>query len=573
MVLFIFNIPPLSLQRNKSLPLCRRTNRILKMDARFIGLIESSIRENWERDALSDHGGRTYTYSEMAGEIASLHAYLDRLGIRKGDKVALIGRNSSRWAISFFGILTYGGVVVPILHDFKPDSIHHIVNHSGSRLLFVAGHIWEKLSVEEMPLVESFVSLEGAVWSALHSRVEVTPLPDPAALEPLTPDAISYHVEQPDELAVLNYTSGTTGFSKGVMIPYRSLWSNTEFAASCLPFVHAGDNLVSMLPMAHMYGLAFEILNGINKGCHIHFLPRIPNPKSVIECLQRCRPTLIIAVPLIIEKIIRKNVFPLLQKPPMSILYRLPFISRLIKRSILSKLNAAFGDAFVELVIGGASINKEIETFLRQIGFRYTVGYGMTECGPLIAYEQWDTFKQGSVGRIVARMEARIDSVDPVHEAGEILVRGMNTMLGYYKNPVATAEVMLEDGWLRTGDLGVIDADGFLYIRGRSKTMILGSNGQNIYPEEIESLLNEYPYVLESLVVMRNKRMIALIVPDVEAMRRDNIADDELRSVMRESLLRLNMQLPVYSQVQSFELRDDVFEKTPKLSIKRYLYH
>jgi len=547
-------------------------------DNRFLKLIEQSIRTHWELPALTDHQGDTFYYKDVAKEIARLHLYLEIAGIGKGDKVALIGRNSSRWAITFFGVLSYGAVVVPILHDFKADNVHHIVNHSESKLLLAASQNRQYLNVEEMPGVKLFLGLnEWTVWhtndeSLLQISEQVEKLFQQRYPGDFKQDYIRFHKEEPEELAVLNYTSGTTGFSKGVMIPYRSLWSNTQYAADQLPFVHSGDNFVSMLPMAHMYGLAFEILNGIHKGCHIHFLPRIPNPKSVVESFAAFRPTLIIAVPLILEKIVKNNIFPVLRKPPVNILYKLPGVKQLIKKKILSQLNAAFGNNFEELVIGGAAINKEIEAFLRSLGFRYTVGYGMTECGPLISYEQWDTYKAESVGRVVDRMEVVIDSSDPANEVGEIIVRGMNNMLGYYKNPAATAEIMLPDGWMRTGDLGTIDKDGFLFIRGRCKTMILSSNGQNIYPEEIECVLNDMPYVIESLLVTRKEKIVALIYPDWELAKKNELSDEAVQALMDEHLNVLNQRIPAYAKVTGAELQREAFEKTPKLSIKRYLY-
>ncbi|MDR1676284.1 MAG: AMP-binding protein [Tannerella sp.] len=548
------------------------------MDNRFLRLIELSIKAHWELPALTDYKANTFYYKDVAREIAKMHLLFEQAGIRKGDRIALVGRNSSRWVINFFSILTYGAVAVPILHDFKAENIHHIVNHSEARVLIAAVQSREHLSEQAMPGVQLFLTVEDG--KPFHSRIadfeyvyaQLDALFAKKYPEAFAPEQVSYHVEQPDELAILNYTSGTTGFSKGVMLPYRSLWSNTQYAYDCLPFVRSGDRFVSMLPMAHMYGLAFEILNGINKGCHIHFLPRIPNPKSVIESLQRNRPTLIIAVPLIIEKIVRNNVFPVLRKPLIRTLYRLPGFKQIINRKIRRQLDDAFGGNCFELVIGGAAINREIETFLRSIRFRYTVGYGLTECGPLVAYEQWDTFKQGSVGRIVDRMEVKIDSVDPENVAGEIVVRGMNNMLGYYKNPEATAEIMQGGGWMRTGDLGTLDRDGFLYIRGRSKTMILGSNGQNIYPEEIESLLNELPYVFESLVIRRKDHLHALVFPEWEKAKDGGLSDDDLTGLMREDLKQLNQRLPVYSKIADFELRREGFEKTPKQSIKRFLY-
>lgn len=548
------------------------------MENRFLGLIEKSIRAHWEQPALTDHNGSTFHYKDIAKEIAKLHILFKHAGIQKGDKVALIGRNSSRWAISFFGILTYGAVANPILHDFNPESVHHIVNHSETKALLAATHNWEKLSKKEMPEVKLFMSLENwDIFSSYEDPVkevykDIDALFDKHYPTGFTQQDILFHQENPEELALLNYTSGTTGFSKGVMIPYRSLWSNTKYAEDRMPFIYSGDNIVSMLPMAHMYGLAFEILNGINRGCHIHFLPRIPNPKSIVDSFEKIRPTLIIAVPLIIEKIVRNNIFPVLEKPSIKILYKLPIFKQIIKKKILKQLNKVLGNNFFELVIGGAAINNEVESFLKSIGFRYTVGYGMTECGPLVAYEDWDTFKQGSVGRIVDRMEVKIDSADPENEAGEIMVRGMNNMLGYYKNPHTTAEVLLPDGWMRTGDLGTLDRDGFLFIRGRSKTMFLSSNGQNIYPEEIESILNSLPYVAESLVVSQEGKLVALIHPGYELAAKDNISEKMIETIMQKNLEQLNHKIPNYSKVSTVRIIKESFEKTPKQSIKRFLY-
>jgi long-chain acyl-CoA synthetase len=547
------------------------------MEDRFLKLIETSIRLHWERPALSDFRGKTFLYKDVAREVEVLRILFERAGVVRGDRVALTGRNSSRWATVFFGILAHGCVAVPILHDFKAENVHHIVRHSGARVLFAADSSWGQLDREAMPEVRLCVSIDRG--AALYSAPEVTEgvcegleecflerFPD------FGPAQVRYHEEEPDELAILNYTSGTTGFSKGVMIPYRSLWSNTVFAADRLPFLHAGDALVAILPMAHMYGLAFEIMNGINRGCHIHFLTRIPNPRSIIEVFGQVRPALIISVPLIIEKVIVNNVFPLLRRPLVRVLYGMPLVRQVLLRVVRQRLNGVFGGRFFEVIIGGAAINREVEAFLRETGFRYTVGYGMTECGPLVAYEQWDTFRQGSVGRVVDRMEVRIESDDPENSAGEILVRGMNNMLGYYRNAEATAEVMGEDGWMRTGDLGTLDRDGFLYIRGRSKTMILTSNGQNVYPEEIESVLDGLPYVLESLVVSREGKIVALVVPDGEKVTAEGLTDEGLQRVMNDNLQRLNVLVPRYCQVASVCLRKERFERTPKQSIRRYLY-
>ncbi len=548
------------------------------MENRFLELIESSIKEHWDLPAFSDYNGHTYHYKDVARRIAKFHILLEHAGVKKGDKIALVGRNSSNWAISFFGILSYGAVAVPILHEFKPDNIHHIVNHSEAKVVLAGSNNWENMNEEMMPEVCLFMMLDD--FSVIKSRSKEVRAVRERINEyfgkkyprEFTASDVHYHTEEPDELAVLNYTSGTTSFSKGVMIPYRSLWSNTKFAADNLPFIHPGDNIVCMLPMAHMYGLAFEILNSVNIGCHVHFLTRIPSPKIIAEAFARVKPTLILAVPLIIEKIIKNKVFPKLEKPLIKLLLKVPYIDQKVRDVIATKLNESFGGKFGEVVIGGAAINKDVEEFLRSIKFRYTVGYGMTECGPLIAYEQWDTFKQGSVGRVVDRMEVRIDSTDPANEVGEILVRGMNVMLGYYKNPEATQAVMMEDGWMRTGDLGTIDGDGFLYIRGRSKTMILGPNGQNIYPEEIEDRLNNMLYVAESLVISQGGKIVALIYPDWEQVDKAGIQHTEIEQLMQQNIDQLNAEMPAYSKVSHFKLYQEEFEKTPKRSIKRYLY-
>lgn len=548
------------------------------MENRFLGLIENSIKEHWDLPAFSDYNGHTFHYKDVARRIEKFHIILERAGIKKGDKVAIVGRNSSNWAICFFGTLAYGAVAVPILHEFKPDNIHHIINHSEAKAVLAASSNWENMNEKKMPDVKLFMLLDN--FSIIHSKnKEVVSVRErinehfgrkfPRSF---TSKDVRYHVETPDELAVLNYTSGTTSFSKGVMIPYRSLWSNTQFAYDNLPYIHPGDNIVCMLPMAHMYGLAFEILNSVNKGCHVHFLTRTPSPKIIAEAFTTIRPALILAVPLIIEKIIKSKVFPQLDKPLIKLLLKLPVVDQKILKMIASKLNTSFGGKFGEVVIGGAALNKEVEAFLKAIRFRYTVGYGMTECGPLISYAPWNEFKQGSVGRVVDRMEARIDSSDPQHEVGEIWVRGMNVMLGYYKNPEATKAVMMPDGWMRTGDLGTIDADGFLYIRGRSKSMILGPSGQNIYPEEIEDRLNNMLYVAESLVISQGGKLVALICPDWEQADKAGVQHEDIEKIMQDNIKQLNEEMPSYSQISCFKLYQEEFEKTPKRSIKRFLY-
>ncbi len=548
------------------------------MENRFLGLIETSIKNHWDLPAFSDYEGHTYHYKDVARRIEKFHIILEHAGIKKGDKVALVGRNSSNWAICFFGILAYGAVAVPILHDFKPDNIHHIVNHSESKAVLAANSNWENMNDAKMPDVKLFMMLDN--FSVIKSKNKETFSVRERINEyfgkkyprSFTSADVKYHVEKPEELAVLNYTSGTTSFSKGVMVPYRSLWSNTQYAYDNIPFIHAGDNFVCMLPMAHMYGLAFEILNGINKGCHIHFLTRTPSPRIIAESFMNIKPTLILAVPLIIEKIIKSKVFPELEKPLTRFLLKVPFIEKKLLEIVAAKLTASFGGNFKQIVIGGAGLNKDVENFLRSINFPYTVGYGMTECGPLIAYEQWDTYKAGSCGRVVDRMEAKIDSEDPVNAVGEILVRGTNVMLGYYKNPEATKSSFTKDGWLRTGDLGTIDEDGFIYIKGRSKTMILGPSGQNIYPEEIEQQLNNMAYVAESLIVSQNGKLVALIYPDWEQVDKQGIDHNKIEILMQENIKDLNELLPGYSKISGIKMYQEEFEKTPKRSIKRYLY-
>ncbi len=547
------------------------------MDNRFLALIENSIKTYKDLPAFSDYNGKTYTFTDVAIEIEKFQIILEHAGIQKGDKVGLVGRNSSHWAICFFGTLAYGAVTVPILHDFTPENIHHIVNHSEAKVLLVAGSNWEHLDKAQMPGVDLFMLLDDfSVISAVKPNIAEVCANIDSYFRQKFPDSFSvenikYHIEEPEELAVLNYTSGTTSNSKGVMIPYRSLWSNTQFAYDRLPFINPGDHIVCMLPIAHMYGLAFDILNSVNKGCHVHFLSRTPSPKIVGEAFATIRPALILAVPLIIEKIIRTRVFPELQKPVIHLLWNTPLLNKVIKKRIAGKLNQAFGGNLNELVIGGAAINKDVENFLHEIKFKYTIGYGMTECAPLITYEQWDTFKPGSVGRIVDRMEMKIDSPNK-KGIGEIVVKGANLMLGYYKNEEATASVLQADGWMRTGDLGIIDEDGFLYIRGRNKTMILSSNGQNIYPEEVEDKLNNMPYVAESLVVSSQGKLLALIYPDWEAIDKNHIDHKNVDSLMQENVNQLNKQIPVYSKVSGFNIQQHEFEKTPKRSIKRYLY-
>ena len=445
-------------------------------EQQFLGLIEKSVRAHWELEALTDYKGLTYSYKDFARHIEEFHIILKSAGINKGDKVAIVGRNSSRWAITFFGTLTYGAVAVPILHDFTPDIIHNIINHSEAKALMISAANYASLDTGLIPNVELIMQLDD--FTLLKANDEVHRTYD--NLEKLfaekfpsfSPEDVSYHIEDNEDLAVLNYTSGTTSLSKGVMIPFRSLWSNTKFAEDNLEFINPGDNILCMLPMAHMYGLAFEVLNSINKGCHIFFLTKLPSPAIIQQALKDIKPRLILAVPLIIEKMVKGNIFPIIEKPHMKLLLSLPIVKDIIRKKICERINTFFGGEFEEIVIGGAAINKDVENFLREIKFRYTVGYGMTECGPLISYSQWDVFKPGSVGKIVDRMQAKIANPNPNTKVGEILVKGMNTMLGYYKNEEATKAVMLDNGWMRTGDLGLLDKDNVLYIKGRCKTIL-----------------------------------------------------------------------------------------------------
>ena len=547
------------------------------MDKSFLRLIENSIKNNWDLDALTDYKGATLQYKDVARKIEKIHIMFEAVGIKKGDKIALCGRNSSHWGVTFFATLTYGAVIVPILHEFKADNIHSIVNHSGARFLFVGDRVWENLNEEMMPNLEGIILVND--FSTLISRSEKLTYAREHLNEEFgkkypknfRPEHVHYHQDEPDELAVLSYTSGTTSQSKGVMLPYRSLWSNVQFAIDNLP-IKPGDKLVSILPMAHCFGLAFEFLYEFSVGCHIYFLTRVPSPKIIFQAFSEIKPNLVITVPLVVEKIIKKEVMPKLESSLAKLLLHMPIINDKVYGAIREKMEAAFGGNFHSVIIGGAALNKDIEHFLKRINFRYMVGYGMTECGPLISYEQWDRFKEGSGGKPIERMEVRIDSHDPEHESGEIQVRGDNVMLGYYKNEEATRAAFTDDGWLHTGDLALMDKAGNITIRGRSKNMLLTANGQNIFPEEIESELNNLPYVSESIIVQRNGKLAALIYPDFDLAYRDGLSDDAINKQMEQNRIDLNTRIPAYCQVNSVTVYHEEFEKTPKKSIKRYLY-
>ena len=543
-------------------------------------IIEKSIISHWNQDALTDYKGATLQYNDVARKIEKLHILFENSGVKRGDKIALCGRNSSHWAVAFLATLTYGAVAVPILHEFLPEQIHHIVNHSESKLLFVGDMVAPTIDATKMPDLEGIIHIPD--YSLLLSRTDkltyarehLNALFGTKYPKYFRPEHVRYYREESgDELAMINYTSGTTGFSKGVMIPYRAVWSNYDFAEGVLgKMVKNGDRIISILPMAHMYGMAFEFMFEFLHGCHIYYLTRVPSPAIIAQAFSDIRPSIIIAVPLVIEKIIRKKVLPRIQSGPISLLLKTPIISKKIEERICQQVVEAFGGRFYEIIIGGAAFNQEIEQFLHRIGFPYTVGYGATECAPIITYSDYQTFAPGSCGRAVVHMEVKIDSPDPEHVAGEILARGMNVMLGYYKNPEATAEVLDAEGWYHTGDLGTMDSQGNLYIRGRSKNMLLGSNGQNIYPEEIEDKLNSQPYVVESVVVQRGEKLVGLVFPDLDELKAQGLSMYDLDQLMKQNLQELNQQIPTYAKVSALEMRESEFEKTPKKSIKRYLY-
>lgn len=544
----------------------------------FIALIEKSIKKNWDANSLTDYKGVTYQYKDVARKIEKLHIILEESGVKPGDKIAICGRNMSHWGVTFLATVTYGAVIVPILHEFKPDQVHNIVNHSEAKLLFVGDVVWEGLDESAMPnlegviLVNDFSLLVSRTEKLTYAREHLNELFGKKFPKNFRKEHINYYKDSPDELLVLNYTSGTTSFSKGVMIPARALWSNMMFAFSALT-MKSGDRLVSMLPMAHMYGLAFEFLYQFCAGVQVFFLTRMPSPKIILQAFAEVKPSLVIAVPLIIEKIIKKNVLPKLETPTMKFLMHVPLVSDKIREKVREQLMNAFGGEFYEIVVGGAAFNQEIEAFMRSIDFPYTVGYGMTECAPLICYEDWKKFKAGSCGKAVANMEVKVLSADPANIPGEIICRGDNVMLGYYKNEEATKEVLDADGWMHTGDLGVIDENGYVTIKGRSKNMLLGPSGQNIYPEEIEDKLNNMPYVNESIVIQAlDGKLAALIYPDFELAFANGMSEKQVEEQMEANRVAVNAQIAAYEQIARVKIYHEEFEKTPKKSIKRFLY-
>lgn len=543
-------------------------------------LIEKSIVSNWEKDALTDFKGATLQYHDVARKIEKLHIIFESSGVQKGDKIALCGRNSSSWAVAFLATLTYGAVAVPILHEFTADQIHNIVNHSEAKLLFVGDYVATVIDQTKMPQLEGIIYLPdyslviSRTDKLTYAREHLNELFGKKFPKYFRKEHVNYYKEQsPDELALINYTSGTTGFSKGVMVPYRALWSNYDFAMTVLgKIIKKGDNVISILPMAHMYGMAFEFMFEFIFGCHVFYLTRVPSPAIIAAAFAEVKPAIIIAVPLVIEKIIRKKVFPKIQNNRMRLLLNMPVVNKKVNQKICDQVVKAFGGNFYEIIVGGAAFNQEVEQFLKRIGFPYTVGYGATECAPIICYADYHDFAPGSCGKPVVHMEVKIDSPDPENVPGEILARGLNVMLGYYKNEEATAQTLDSEGWYHTGDLGTMDADGNVYIKGRSKNMLLGANGQNIYPEEIEDRLNSMAMVNECVVVQRGEKLVGLVYPDFDEAATMRLNDSDLEGIMEQNRQELNSTQPAYCKLAAIEIVKEEFEKTPKKSIKRYLY-
>ncbi len=550
----------------------------METQSSLIAYIAQAIRNNWEELALTDFQGVSFQYRDVARKIEKLHLLFENAGLKKGDRIALCGRNSAQWAIAALASITYGAVTVPILHEFKPENIHHLVCHSEAKLLFTDNAIFENLDPDSMPDLIGVLQISD--YSLMLTRSEtltrarnnLNKFFGAKYPERFTAEDVKY-AEQPEgDLAIINYTSGSTGFSKGVMLSYRNLWSNIEYYITKLTALSKGDSVVCMLPLAHMYGLMVELMDSFVRGCHVYFLTRTPSPKIIMDAFAAVKPKLIVTVPLIIEKIIKTRVFPLLDKPMMKLLLHMPFIDDHLLGKIKDRLTQTFGGNLHEMIIGGAGLNADVETFLRRIKFPFTVGYGMTECAPLVAYADWDVQRPGSCGQIVDRMTARIASPDPANVPGVLWLKGDNVMMGYYKNPDETALVFDKDGWMNTGDICTIDADCFLYIRGRDKNMILGPSGQNIYPEEIEQKLNNMPYVSESLIIEEDNKLVALIYPDLENATRLGMSEADIEKQMQQNVEHLNTELPAYSRISRYRIHQEEFEKTPKRSIKRFLY-
>lgn len=546
----------------------------------FNSLIEQSIISHWDSDALTDYKGITLQYKDVARKIEKLHILFENSGVEHGDKIAICGRNCASWAVVFLATLTYGAVAVPVLHEFTADQIHNIVNHSEAKLLFVGDVVATVIDPTKMPSLEGIVYIPdyslvvSRTDKLTYAREHLNELFGKKYPKAFRQQHISYYKEKdPSELALINYTSGTTGFSKGVMLPYRALWSNIDFAKGVLgKTIKKGDSTISILPMAHMYGMSFEFLFEFLHGCHVFYLTRVPSPAIIAQAFKDVKPAIVIAVPLVIEKIIRKKVFPQIQNTKVKLLMKMPGVGKKVKKRICEQVYQAFGGNLYEVIIGGAALNQEIESFLKDIDFPFTVGYGATECAPIITYSDWHDFVPMSCGREVVHMEVKIDSENPETVPGEILARGLNVMLGYYKNDEATAQTIDKDGWYHTGDLGLMDKGGNVFIKGRSKNMLLGPNGQNIYPEEIEDKLNSMTFAMESVVVQRDGKLVGLVHPDFDEVQAMGLSRDDLQSLMEENRVQVNANLPVYCKIAAIEIHDEEFEKTPKKSIKRYLY-
>lgn len=541
-------------------------------------LYQEAFRKNWDRPAISNYHGETLHYKDVARRMEKLHIMFEECGLEKGHKVAICSRNQANWAVTFLAIMTYGAVPVPLLHEFKSANIHHLVNHSEAKILFVDDVIWEGLSESEMPdlhaiiQVNTFKILYAVDEKIVEAKNHLNELFGRKYPEAFESHMLNYYEDSADELAVINYTSGTSGFSKGVMIPYRAILSNLQFARKVLPQLNDKSRVVSMLPCAHMYGLMFEVLYELSAGCHVHFLSRLPSPKVIMQALSEVKPNIVIAVPLVIEKIYKSKVKPILEKEGIRFLMKVPGLDQIVLNKVRTELINAFGGEFIEVIIGGAAFNKEVEAFFKRMNFPFTVGYGMTECAPIITYDDWKEEKLYSCGKAAPNMEVRIDSDNPATVPGEIQVKGANVFLGYYKNEDATREVFTEDGWFRTGDMGILDTDGSLFIKGRTKCMILGPSGQNIYPEEVETVLNSQPYVVESLVVEDNGGLTALIYPDFQQGAKDGMSQDAFIKYIEGMLPEYNKELPNYAKLKRIEVMSEDFERTPKKSIKRYLY-
>lgn len=548
----------------------------MEQEQRFIDYIEQSIIKNWHQSALTDYKGITLQYKDVARKIAKFHIVLESAGIQPGDKIAVCGRNSAHWAVTFLATVTYGAVIVPILHEFKADNIHNIVNHSEAKLLFVGDQAWENLNEDRMPLLEgialltdftALVSRSERLTYAFEHRNEIYGKRYPRNFRP---EHIAYRKENPEDLVIINYTSGTTGYSKGVMLPCRSICSNIAYCREMLP-VKQGDTMVSMLPLGHVFGMVYDFLYGFSVGAHLYFLTRMPSPKIIAKSFAEIKPRVISCVPLIVEKIIKKDILPKLDNKIGKLLLRLPIVNDKLKAAARQAAMELFGGNFDQIIIGGAPFNAEVEAFLKKIGFPYTIAYGMTECGPIICSSRWETLQQGSCGKAASRMEVKIDSTDP-QRAGEIICRGANLMLGYYKNAEATDQIIDKDGWLHTGDLAVMNEEGYITVRGRSKNLLLTASGQNIYPEEIESKLNNMPYVAESIIVLQNDKLVALIYPDFDEAFANGLHQSDVEKMMETNRIELNQQLPAYSQISKVKIHFEEFEKTAKKSIKRFMY-